>query len=250
MSDYGTLASEFYELDKPEPPPDALEFYSELAHQAGGPIHEPMCGSGRFLLPLLAQGLDVSGSDSSSHMLARCAERARALGLAARLSQQTLESLACEPAPRLLFIPSGSFGLLIDDASVERALEQIYGQLAPGGVLAVETDRLQPARPETSGAWGGRFLTRPDGKQLVFSWLLQYSGAANVTTSLHRYELIERGRLLATEFQEFHVRSYADDEFRARLAKAGFVDVRALAPYERREAEPGDDAVVFLARKA
>jgi SAM-dependent methyltransferase len=250
MSDYGSLASEFYELDKPEAPPDALDFYAAFARETRGPIHEPMCGSGRFLLPLLAEGLDVSGSDTSSHMLAACARRAQQLGVRAPLSQQAIETLTCSPAPRLLLIPSGSFGLLIEDTLVRAALRRAYEVLAPGGMLLVEAERLLPSLPETSGVWGGRWVERADGAKLLFSWLVQYSGAANVTSSLHRYELVEAGRLVATEYEDFRVRSYAPEEFQGLLQEAGFTRIESLKPYERRAADAGDDAIVFLARKA
>lgn len=250
MSDYSRLASEFYQLDKPEAPPDAFDFYEAFAREAGGPIHEPMCGAGRFLLPLLAQGLPISGSDSSEPMLELCRERAERLGLRPELSLQALADFSSAPAPRLVFIPSGSFGLLIDDAAVLAALRRVHDVLAPGGSFLVEAERLVSSPPETSGVWGGRWIDRADGSRLVFSWLSQYSGAANITTSLHRYELIRGGRLVTSEYQDFSVRSYDEAEFRAWLARAGFVDVEALQPYARRAVEADDEAMVFLARKS
>lgn len=250
MSEYGSLATLFYELDKPEAPPDALDFYAAFAREVGGPIHEPMCGTGRFLLPLLAGGLDISGSDTSHHMLASCQRRAAERGLVPRLSQQAVEQLRCAPAPRLVMIPSGSFGLLIDDQLVRSALRRIHEQLAPGGVLLVEAERLLPAVPEPSGAWGGRWVERADGAKLVLSWLSQYSGAANVTTTLHRYELIEAGRVVATEYEEFRVRSYAAEEFRQLLVEAGFVGIEGFKPYARAAVDADDEAVVFFAQRA
>jgi SAM-dependent methyltransferase len=249
MSDYGALSTEFYELDKPDAPPDAFEFYEAFAREASGAIHEPMCGNGRFLLPLLAQGLDISGSDTSPHMLATCAARAERLGLRAQLSEQALETLTCPVAPSLLFIPSGSFGLLVDDAQVLAALRRVHEVLAPGGVFLVEAECLQSAAPELSGIWGGRWVERADGAKVLFSWLVQYSGAANITTSLHRFELVQNGRLLATEYQDFRVRSYDPAEFRALLQRAGFAQIESLKPYERRAADASDDAIVFSARK-
>ena len=52
MSAYGSLCTEFYDLDKPSAPADALAFYVARARKVGGRILEPMCGSGRFLLPM------------------------------------------------------------------------------------------------------------------------------------------------------------------------------------------------------
>lgn len=250
MNRYGSLCTEFYVLDKPDAPPDALDFYLSFAREARGPIHEPMCGSGRFLLPMLAEGLDISGSDSSPEMLEACRKRATELGLEPALSQQRLETLQCEHAPALMFIPSGSFGLLLDDALIARALRRAYEQLAPGGTLLVEAERLLQQSPENSGTWGGRWVERPDGTKLIISWLSQYSGAANVTSSVHRYELVKDGQLLASEYDDFQVRSYASAEFRGLLQAAGFSQIDELKPYAREPADDSDDAIVFCAAKA
>jgi len=56
MAAYGSLCTEFYDLDKPSAPADALAFYVERARKAGGRVLEPMCGSGRFLLPMSLAG--------------------------------------------------------------------------------------------------------------------------------------------------------------------------------------------------
>jgi hypothetical protein len=250
MSQYGKLSTEFYELDKPTAPPDAFDFYEAFAREAHGPIHEPMCGSGRFLLPLLAQGLDISGSDTSPTMLEACHKRAAVLGLAPQLTRQSLQALSCERAPKLLFIPSGSFGLLLDDASVEIALGRVHEVLAPGGTFLVEAERIVHSPPELSGVWGGRWVERPDGAKLILSWLTQYSGSANVTSSVHRYELVKDGQVLAVEHDDFQVRSYESEEFRSRLERAGFVGIEALKPYARVAADASDEAIVFCARKA
>jgi SAM-dependent methyltransferase len=250
MSHYGKLCSQFYAVDKPAAPPDAFDFYERYARAANGPIHEPMCGSGRFLLPFLAQGLDISGSDSSREMLEICQSRAAELGLTPRLAQLELQQLTCPSPPRLIFIPSGSFGLLIDDVAVKSALRRVHDVLAPGGLFLVEAERLLPVSPETSGVWGGRWLELPGGERLVLSWLTQYSGANNVTSSVHRYELVKDGQLSATEYEDFRVRSYDCDEFRAWLVEAGFSDVRVLKPYADLPADDSDDAFVFECRKA
>jgi SAM-dependent methyltransferase len=250
MSRYGTLSSEFYDLDKPEAPPDAFDFYAGLARSMHGPIHEPMCGTGRFLLPLLAEGLDISGSDSSKAMLGKCRERAQKRGLAPELSEQPLQLLKCARPPQLIFIPSGSFGLLLDDALVKQALERVYSVLAPGGTFVVEAELLQSAPPEMSGVWGGRWVEREDGAKLLLSWLTQYSGAANITTSIHRYELVKDGQVLATEYDDFRVRSYESGEFQALLSAAGFCEIQPLSPYGGGPSDEHDDAVVFCCRKS
>jgi SAM-dependent methyltransferase len=249
MNQYGKLSTEFYDLDKPQAPPDAFDFYETFAREAQGPIHEPMCGSGRFLLPLLAQGLDISGSDTSPDMLDACRKHAQRHHLVPTLTQRALHDLECEQAPSLMFIPSGSFGLLIDDELVQASLARVWHVLAPGGTFLVEAELLRPSPPESSGTWGGRWVERPDGSRLIMSWLTQYSGAADISTTVHRYELIQDGQLLATEYEDFRVRSYESAEFRALLERAGFRNIELFKPYERTAPDETDDAIVFCCRK-
>ncbi len=114
----------------------------------------------------------------------------------------------------------------------------------------VEAEVLRPSPPELSGTWGGRWVERPDGSRLIISWLTQYSGAANVHTAVHRYELIKDGQLLAVEYEDFRVRSYGSDEFRKLLERAGFEKIELFKPYERTSPDETDDAIVFCCRKS
>ena len=110
MKPYNQLCTEFYDLDKPNEPADAFQFYLEYAQAAQGPILEPMCGSGRFLLPLLARGFDIDGVDASPCMLEACRKRAAQQRLTPKLLEQNLEALELSRRYALAFIPAGSFG--------------------------------------------------------------------------------------------------------------------------------------------
>jgi len=252
VSTYGSLCTEFYDIDKPEAPPDAFDFYLAEAERAGGAILEPMCGTGRFLLPLLARGFDVTGSDASPSMLAACRARAARLGLAPVLTEQRLEALASDRRFTLIIIPSGSFCLLTDEAAVFAALVRVRELLAPNGRFIVEIERRDRARhSELSGTWGGRWVQRPDGAKIVFSWLPSYVAPTGLSSSLHRYELVKEGRLLAQEFEDFELKLYELAEFRALLTRAGFTQIQALAPYslepvEEASSADAEDGVIFV----
>ena len=72
---YGSLCTEMYELLHQEAPRDELEFYLSYAKR-GMSILEPLCGSGRFLVPFLERGLTIQGVDSSGDMLGKLLEKA------------------------------------------------------------------------------------------------------------------------------------------------------------------------------
>ena len=49
-------------------------FYWELAKQSGGPVLEIGCGTGRILLPIAREGIEIHGLDNSAPMLATLKE--------------------------------------------------------------------------------------------------------------------------------------------------------------------------------
>jgi hypothetical protein len=137
MSSYGPLCTQFYDLDKPLPPADALSYYRSRAEQCGGAVLEPMCGSGRFLLPLQAAGVRIEGSDAAPAMLAACRRHAARVGLSPVLHEWRVQDLALGRRFALAFVPSGSIGLL-DAEELRLALARLQAHLLPGAALLLE----------------------------------------------------------------------------------------------------------------
>lgn len=63
-----------YEILHAEAPQDELNFYLSYAEK-GKKILEPLCGSGRFLVPFVERGLDISGIDLSNEMLQKLKQK-------------------------------------------------------------------------------------------------------------------------------------------------------------------------------
>ena len=243
MSSYRKLCTEFYDLDKPGPPPEALAFYRAYAQRASGSILEPMCGSGRFLLPLLAEGHPVEGVDASPDMIRACREHGARRGLDPIVHEQWVESLDLPQRYALVYIPAGSFCLLTDASRVRTALARLHAHMKADAPLVVEVERRVPFAPEP---WRGRWVERPaDGARIVISQLTRFDEARSVLESIHRYERFRDGQLLETEWEELNVRVYEPAEFGTLLADGGFVDVRQLDDAGRSE----DGTMLFECRR-
>jgi SAM-dependent methyltransferase len=247
MPMYQRLCTEFYDLDKPDEP-KALPFYLKYAERAEGPIFEPMCGSGRFLVPLLARGFDIDGSDASPFMLEACRQRAEKHRLKANISRQNLEETTLPRRYGLVIIPSASFGLLTDPVKVREALRGLWEAMLPKAKLVLEIERPM-LKESASWPWGGRWLERPDGATLVVSWLGHYDAAKRINYNLHRYELFKDGRLLQTELEHFDLQLYEPDDFQALLESSGFCDVQRLEAHAFRPPDEGDETIVFECMK-
>ena len=238
---YGRLCTETYDLDKPEAPPDIdkpeappdkLDSYIGYLETASGPVLEPMCGSGRFLIPLLEQGADIDGVDASPDMLEACRRKGASKGFEPVLYQQFLQELSLPRLYGFMFIPFGSFGLIVDRQDAADSLKRLYEHLLPGGklVLDVETPRAasKPAEAGSWGArWGGGWVTRADGAKIVLSHLNTYDADDQLQKSIQTYELFRNGRLVETELEEFNIRFYERDEFQLLLEQTGFVGIEA-----------------------
>lgn len=248
MDSYRKLCTEFYDIDKPNAPEDAFAFYLSYAEAAKGPILEPMCGSGRFLIPLLERGFAIEGTDASPEMLQACRERCQQRNLTPTIYEQLLDQLDLPRQYALILIPAGSFSLITDLAKARESLKRLYSSLLPGGKLVMEVEQLK-AHTSSNWPWGGRWITRPDGAKIICSWLGHYNADEQVSYSLGRYELVKDGKLLETEFEEFNLRFYTQAEFTHMLEEAGFTSIQMFKTYERTAPGAEDDTIIFECAK-
>jgi SAM-dependent methyltransferase len=223
---YGRLLTEAYDLDKPEAPPAMAAFYlSQVrAQSVEGPVLEAMCGSGRFLVPLLEAGIEVDGVDSSPDMLRAALWRLRQRGLRASLVEQWLHALDLGRQYAFALCVAGSFGLVIGDDEVAASLRRLREHVLPGGALLVETEAPRESR-RRDGIWRGRTWPTHDGALLVERAITTYDAATQVETGVNIYERWVEGALLATELNDWACRFWAPDAFEAQLRAAGFEDV-------------------------
>jgi SAM-dependent methyltransferase len=218
LDGYGELCTRFYDLDKPTAPELALEWFArELAGCSS--VLEPMCGSGRFLVPLIERGLRVDGVDPSQPMLDACRVKLKARGLSAGLWQQSLETLDLEQTYAAAFIPASSFCLLHE---IETAREALRRLRAHADLVVIEFEL-----PQGAADWPKetKRTVTDGGLQIRLVSSIAYDVAKQVETHTNRYELKRSGRVVQTEQESLRLRCYAPDEMRAQLARAGFSDI-------------------------
>jgi len=227
MTSYGPLCTEFYDADKPEAPADAVDYYLGRAKSAGGPVLEPMCGSGRFLLPLLRAGVDIEGIDAAPAMLDACQRRALLEGLRPVLHRQVLEELLLPCNYRMAFVPSGSIGLLAD-AALSSALRRIRRHLEPGAVLLLEVVCFM----DSDGIAGD---SEPRVVQIDSETTIKYTCRGSFTTdgaSIEYNGTYAKSRndvIVETETETLSLRLHQPTRFIELLVACGFRRVNVLA---------------------
>jgi ubiquinone/menaquinone biosynthesis C-methylase UbiE len=235
---YGKLSALEYALSNEAPPADAYAFY--LSHYAldSGPVLEPMCGTGRFLIPFLQHGIAIDGMDASPHMLAACRQRCDEQGLSVKLYQQLIQELDLPQRYGYIFLPDRAIALLYDKSVGVHVLRRLYEHLLPGGTLALDI-QTPGAQNFVTGQWQGDWTMLPDGSIVVDHLLFQWDEDEPILRALSKHELFVNGKLQETEVNIYVERFYTQAEFEQMLAAAGFVEIVATqaftgqAPQER-----------------
>jgi len=242
LDTYLDLCTEVYDLSKPTPPEDAYVFYRSYAENAKGLILEPMCGTGRFLLPLMADGFAVHGFDASDHMLEKLHEKAMRSHLKPNVWKGFIEDLSKPKPYDLIFIPSGSFGLLTDRNTIKLALKTIYDHLTEDGIFLFEGDTFKSV--PSIGLWRGSKWRRDDGKIILLSQCATMEDS--ICSSICKYELIDENKIVHTEIEELKVKLYKEEEIIGLLKQVGFSRIRAIKAFNKNQKpEECDESIVY-----
>lgn len=248
LDTYQSLCTEVYDLSKPNAPQDAYSFYQSYAAEAKGRILEPMCGTGRFLLPLIEEGFDIHGFDASQAMLERLHTKANSKNLKPKVSRGFIEDLNQSDKYHLIFIPSGSFCLITEKADIQKALKILYEHLENKGVLVFEVETPH-AVPNELGVWRGTRWTKSDGAIILLSQLAMLD--EEIYYSISKYELVDNNRVIQTEVEEYKIRIYKDPFVLLNiLTEIGFSEVRTIKAFDRLASpDETDESIVFECRK-
>jgi len=234
LTTYLKLCTEFYDLDKRHSADsDEFLFYMDYAQQATGSILEPMCGTGRFLIPMLQEGLDIEGFDASPYMLQ--ALRQKYAGISsypAPVWQQFVQNFTGKKQYQLIFVPFGSWGLITDHADAQRGLENMYRYLAPGGTLLLEIETVASV-PQPTGIWRYGAHDRPDGSRVVVRALAHYDAATQIFNSLCRYESVVGGVVVEVQEEDFNQYLYRFDEMDELLHHVGFSHIKKYQDFTK-----------------
>lgn len=248
MEIYQNLCAGYYDLDKPLVPEKALQFYLDYVEKAEGPILEPMCGTGRFLIPILERGFKIEGLDASMHMLTTCIKKCAEKGLKPTLYPQFLNEMSLNKRYGLIFIPSGSFGIITNKAQVLTCLKNLYDHLLPNGKLVFEIETIH-AVPKELGNWHGKIHQKEDGTKILLSTLPNYNSAQQILQVVCRYELIQNTQIVRTEIEDFSTRLYHHEEMDDWLTDVGFRDIMHFKVYGRAAPDDTDESVIYECKK-
>ena len=273
---HGLIARWWAEFNVAEP--DELAYFRKEISTFGEPALDLGCGTGRILLPLLADGIDIDGSDISADMIALAAAQVTSAGLTCRLAVAPMHELELERRYRTIFM-CGAFGIggrrdhesqrhrgLPHAAASGSPVDDSHRHLEPGGALLIanhwlpygEVDEKRWARwlpghrNGSPGAWPAEGERRrfADGDEV--EWLSKPSALDPLEQRLTmdvRVRLWHSGEVIKEETYRLEESLYFVQELPLMLDGAGFRDVRVEGGYSGRLATADDGIVAFVARK-
>ncbi len=239
---YGSLCTEMYEILHEKTPEDELEFYLYYAEK-GKSILEPLCGSGRFLIPFLERGLDFKGIDNSREMLEKLIQKAPG----AAVTQTDMENYQTAERFDYIFISSGSVSLFTDMQTCKTILLKIKTLLKPGGTFVFAVDTIANRCPDHDAYTVSVSVKTRENYDLILKSRSYYDENSHTQFSPSLYELYDGTKLLQQEKMDFQTHLYELGEMEAILREIGFTKVTVYASFEKEIAKTNDTEMFLYA---
>jgi SAM-dependent methyltransferase len=237
-----------------------VSFYVEHARQAGGPVLELGCGTGRILLPTARAGMRIVGLDLSPHMLDVCRSRLAAEPPAVRSNAHLvggdMRSFDLDRSFALVTIPFRAFLHLLTVEEQTACLRCVHRHLIGGGLLAFDLfnpslDLLANAPLDQEMGEEPEF-SMPDGRRVTRRFKrVAHDRAAQVSQIELIYDVTHpdgrRERLL----HAFSMRYVFRYEAEHLIARCGFELLHVYGEFDKRpfgSTYPGE--IICVARKA
>jgi SAM-dependent methyltransferase len=220
---------------------DDIGFCRSLAEQAGGPVLELGCGSGRVAIPLAQAGFDVVGIDRSTGMLGAASRRAEAAGpdvaRRLRLVEGDMTTTRAGDGFGLAFAAGRVFMSILEPDEQLQTLRLVRDQLRPDGLLAIDIfdprlDLIGPdGGPLRSGV--GTFVNPNTGRPVRVTVLDRVNDPVRQRFTEHWEfaELDELGHAIRTDIEALTLRWTFRHEMRHLLIRAGFEPVAEYSDY-------------------
>ena len=225
---YGSLCTEMYEILHKEAPQDELKFYLSYAEK-GMSVLEPLCGSGRFLVPFLEKGFFIKGVDNSKEMLGKLLEKAPD----AVVVKSGIEEYQNEERFDYIFISSGSVSLFTDMEFCKNILSKMKELLKPGGKFVFAVDTVADRCPDCDEYKVSVTVTTKENYQLVLKSKSYYDETTHTQFGPSLYELYDGEELLQQEEMDFQTHLYEMGEMEAILEEIGFTNVTVYSSFEK-----------------
>lgn len=229
-------------------------FYVDLLAASEEPVAELGVGNGRICVEAARRGRRVVGVDYSRNMLDLCRSRSAAAGVAERVTlvEADFRDFALPEPARLVVIPFHTIGHLVTEADQRRALENIHGQLAPGGRLAFDHFIFDPDYPVPPGLLHLRSDLRDaeSGRsRLVWETTTRDPERQLLHVLVQVQDLDPAGTVESSRYTRIDMRWLHPDQTRDLLEEAGFEIEALYGGFDRAPFDESSPYQIWFARR-
>jgi len=235
-----------------------LPFYVELAKKYGGPVLEIGCGTGRVLLPIVREGVEIHGADQSPAMLRvlkkRLKSESREVRSKVRLFQGDMRTVRLKKKYSLVIMPFRPLQHMHTLKDQIAALTSAAAHLNKGGVFAF--DVFLPKFEGIAAAIGQKRLELEwndpeDATKVVRRYYRMESwDKINQTfAGTFRFEIHQGEKLLAEETETLRMTYYLYPQLRALFLLADLEAVKEYGSFAKTPLDDTAEQMVFLVRK-
>ncbi|MBN1889856.1 MAG: class I SAM-dependent methyltransferase [Thermoflexales bacterium] len=250
---------------------DDLPVYLGFAQRTGGPVLELGCGTGRVLLALACEGLEVTGVDHSPAVLSLARRKLERDGLSGpvALVQADVRDLDLAAAPsltlaggkgagsarpyRLAICAQNTFCHMLTVADQLRLLGAAYRHLEPGGLLVLDVFNPDPAvlaGDERRLVLMGVTVDPDTGHTLTQTMARDMSGAGEQIEHVTLFvDELDGARLTGRHVFQFDLRYVYRFELELLLDKAGFTLEALYGSYELDPFTGDSERLLAVARR-
>jgi SAM-dependent methyltransferase len=253
MSEYDAFAR-FYDLEYSRFTDD-LEFYRRLAEQAGSPILELACGTGRILTYLARAGLTVTGLDVSRPMLdlarRHLAVETPEMQSRITLAEQDMRHFRLDGKFRLAILAINSFMHLMNRRDQVRCLKCIRRHLVADGKLVIDIFNPDLALYDSAGrSFYERSMDDPDTggtvTKLVSTHIDRRRRVNHITfyydETIGGQQQVRHTAGISQHYLYFH-------EMAELLTECGYAVEQVFGGFGGTDWTPDSQKMVFLARR-
>jgi SAM-dependent methyltransferase len=236
-----------------------LPFYLDLARRSGGPVLELGCGTGRVLLPIAREGIEIHGLDSSAPMLRvlrkRLASEPPAVRRRVHLHPGDMRRFRMNKKFPLVILPFRPLQHMHTVPDQIAALRTAAHHLKKSGRLAF--DVFYPDYEKIFSAIGQEIAEfewpSADAPGRTVRRFFRKESVDKIHQTMHftfLYRTYEAGRLIHEESERFAMSYFTYPHLQALFALAG---VESVAEYGSCAKTPLDDSsaeMIFILKKS
>ncbi|NOT06807.1 MAG: class I SAM-dependent methyltransferase [Gemmatimonadales bacterium] len=240
MDEYAEIAELYDHVSVYRTRPD-VGFFVEEARAAGSPVLEIGSGTGRVLIPTARAGVEITGLDASSSMLATCRRELEKEPVEVRarvtLVEGDMRHFELDRRFTLATLPFRPFQHLITVADQLACLATIRRHLVPGGQVIL--DLFNPSlealtRPIGVESSPDAEFTMPDGRAVVRRFRrVGQDRATQVNQEELIYDITHPDGRTERLIHAFLMRWFYRFEVEHLLARAGFEVEQIYSDYDR-----------------